>query len=195
VKEGSHMDEIAILKVQLAEANKLASERKDALDAAVARATTAEESAAALKAERDAGLPTLELVKLHETRADAAEKKLADLESHREEDIRAAAETRIKAQSVMGAGFRVDGMADADIHTVVIKKLAPKEDLTNATPVYKRARFDGLVDMYQANRDSLAPRETRIDHREASIDSKETRAKAWREQALTGGYKAGQKDA
>jgi hypothetical protein len=193
-KEGVSMaDEAAVIKVQLDEAHKLLAERNDSLDAATAKVSNLEEQVAKLKAEAAAGHAALETeaVKVHSERADAAEKTLADLNARREEDIRNAAETRIKAMSVMGSKFRVDGMSDDDIQSVVIKKLAPKEDLNGKTAAYKRARFDGLVDMYQASADSIARASETVAPRLDSQDSREARAKAWREQALNGGYKAG----
>ncbi len=190
------IDELATMKVQLDEATKLATERKDALDAATAKLKTLGDDVAKLRASVAAGHAALETeaIKTHSERADAADKKLTELEARREADICAAAEVRIKAVSIMGEKFRVDGMNDSAIQDVVIKKLAPKEDLTSATPAYKKARFDSLVESYAAAAHSLVSASRTLTTgatQQTRLDSKEARAKAWRDQALNPkGYQA-----
>lgn len=210
---GGHMDpaeQIASLKVQLTEAEKTASLRKSELDQAVARADAAdartktmEERLTALESQLAAGATALETeaIREHATRADSAEQALADLKASREEEIRKAAEVRVKAITVMGPEFRVDGMNERSIQVTVIKKFAPKEDTSEkVSAAYIAQRFDSLVDAHHKTARShariseiAAPvigagrRETRAD----SLDTREGRAKAWHEQALNGGYQAG----
>jgi len=192
--------QVAALKVQLDAATKLASERKDELDAAAAerdsangKIKTLEERIGALETKLAAGATAMETaaIKQHADRADAAETKLAELAATREADIRRAAELRIKAAAVMGSDFRVDGSTDIDLMSVVIKKFSPKEDLTGKSAAFVASRFDSLVDAYMANARSLTragevlAREVDVEGQRARSDSntRETRARTWHAQA------------
>lgn len=197
-------EQIRALKLQIDETNKTAAQRKDALDAVNAerdaangKIKTLEERVATLETQLAAGASAMETeaIAKHGARADAAETKLAELESRREQDIARAAEVRVKAMAIMGPEFRVDGMSDRAVRSVVIKRFAPKEDLEKATDAYLATRFDSLVDARMRNAMSLThasevlapivPREQRNDARQQPLDTKEGRAKAWREQSLT----------
>jgi len=140
----------------------------------------------------------------HKERADAAETKLAELNARREADIRAAAEVRLKAQAIMGASFRCDGMDDRSVRAVVIKKLAPNDDTgEKVSDAFIASRFDSLAEAYMANARSLTRAGEVLARRDVREDeagrpaSRETRAKAWRDQALNQGYgpSAGRKEA
>lgn len=198
---GDSMDkdeQIRALKLQLEQAQKASTERTDSLDkitgerdTAQAEVKTLKERVGALEAQISAGAKVMETeaIALHSKRADQAEAQLNDLKSSREAEVRQAAELRIKAQAVMGDKFRVDGMADRAIRAVVIKKFAPQEDVGDkVSDATLRGRFDSLVEAWEANARSIArvgavltsspaPQQNRY-------DSKEARAKAWREQAL-----------
>jgi len=209
----SHDEQIAALKLQLDQANRQLAERKDALDAATtardganARLRTLEEQVAALNTKLAAGATAMETKAIaeHKERADAAETKLAELNARREADIRAAAEVRLKAQAIMGASFRCDGMDDRSVRAVVIKKLAPNDDTgEKVSDAFIASRFDSLAEAYMANARSLTRAGEVLARRDVREDeagrpaSRETRAKAWRDQALNQGYgpSAGRKEA
>jgi hypothetical protein len=128
-------------------------------------------------------------------RADATEAELAKLRATRDEEIRKAAEVRVKAVTLMGHEFRVDGLTDRAIQATVIKKYAPKEDTSDAvSPAYIEQRFDSIYDermrtarSYKSVGEALVggQRETRADSAsKPNLSTREGRAKAWREQAL-----------
>jgi hypothetical protein len=190
-------EQVRALKLQFDEATKTLSERKDAIDAVTAEREAAraelkthKETIADLTGKLAAGATAMETqaISLQAARADAAETKLAKLESERERDIRTAAEVRIKAMAMMGPEFRVDGMQDRAIKVVVIKRFAPNEEVGDAvSPAYIDARFDSLVEARMANARSLTRASEVLTpgvKPEVRLDSKEARAKAWREQAL-----------
>lgn len=167
--------------------------RQDALDAATgerdaaqAELKTLKERVVTLEAQIAAGHTALETeaIKSHSERADAAEATVQQMKANRETEIRVAAELRSKASAVMGDKFRPEGMTDRAIREIVIKKLAPKEDLSKASDAYLTSRCDSLVEAFTANARSI----TRITEVSAPVkqsQSKEARAQAWRNQALT----------
>lgn len=194
-------EQIRALKLRCDEADKTMSERKDALDSATlerdqlrGKVATLETQVATLTAQAAAGATAMETeaIKTQATRADAAETKLAQLESTREAEIRRATEIRLKARAVMGSDFKTDGMPDRVVQCAVIKKFAPKEDVGDqVSGAYIASRFDSLVEAFTANARSL----TRISEvlmpgpTGAHSNTREARAKAWHEQAINGGYK------
>jgi hypothetical protein len=190
-------EQVRALKLQLDESKKESSQRKDALDAATAtseasraKIATLEGEVARLSGQLAAGATAMETEAIAKQagRADAAETELAKLKAEREPDIRKAAEVRIKAMAMMGADFRVDGMKDRAIKSVVIKRFAANEDVGEAvSDAYIDARFDSLVESRMANARSLTRAGEVLAQPvkpEARLDSREARAKAWREQAL-----------
>jgi uncharacterized protein len=195
--------QVAALKLQLEQAENLARERKDALDAVLTereadkgRLATLNERLAALETQMSAGHAALETEAIQKAtdRADAAELELQKLKDSREADIRKAADIRLKAQAIMGSDFRVDGRSDRELQAIVIKRFAPKEDTgESVSAAYIASRFDSLVDAHLQNARSLtrASEVLAAGKREQRVDSREARARAWREQALNPqGYRA-----
>lgn len=208
--ESARMDpeqQIAGLKLQLDALEKTAQERKDSLSAALVerddakgKLRTLTDRVDSLEKDMAAGHTVLETaaIKVHSERADAAERELTDLKARRDADIRRAAEIRVKAVAVMGSTFRVDGMPDRAIQETVIKKFAPKEEVGDAvSEAYISSRFDSLVDGFVSNARSLTRAGELLGansdqgSREVRTDSRETRARAWREQGHIGGYQVG----
>lgn len=189
-------EQIRALKLRCDENDVKAKERQDALDAATGERDAAQgevktlkERVSALEGQIAAGAQAMETeaVAAQRTRADAAEASLEQMRASREAEIRAAAELRIKAQAVMGDKFRCDGLSDRAIRELVVKKLAPKEDVNEKTSdAYLTSRCDSLIEAHVANARSL----TRVSEvmapgaivtPAAPVDTKESRAKAWRE--------------
>lgn len=207
------VEQVRALKFRTDELEKTLAERKDALDAtiterdqALAKIKTLEEQVGRLNTQLAAGAKAMETeaIKIHAERADAADGELAKLKGSRDEDIRKAAEVRVKAQVILGPEYRCDGKPDREIQAAVIKKFAPKEDVSDTvSAAFIAARFDSLVEAHMQNARSLTRASEVLSvneggaERAVRTDSREARQKAWREQALTGGYQAGnrQKDA
>lgn len=185
-------EQVRALKLRCDQNDAELKTRQDALDAvtserdaAQAEAKTLKETVAALQAQIAAGHTALETeaIKTHSQRADAAEATVQQMKANREAEIRAAAELRIKASAVMGDKFRPEGMSDRAIREIVIKKLAPKEDLSKASDAYLTSRCDSLVEAFTANARAI----TRVSEASAPVkqsQSKEARAAAWRNQAF-----------
>lgn len=208
-------EQVRALKAQLVDAEKKLGDQAIVLstaqtraDSADAKLKTSEERIVELEQKLAAGASAIETeaVAAQATRADAAEKELAELKKNRETDIRNAAEVRVKAITVMGPEFRVDGMTERAIQSTVIKKFAPKEDTGDAVSnAYIAQRFDSLVDAHGKNARSLTRISDAVKNgpvlqqtRNDSLETREGRADAWRNQASTGGYQAAksrQKDA
>jgi uncharacterized protein len=186
-------EQIRALKLRCDQSDAEIKTRQDALDAAngerdgaQAEVKTLKERVAALEAQIAAGHTALETeaIKTHSQRADSAEATVQQMKANREAEIRAAAELRIKACAVMGDKFSPIGMPDRAIREIVIKKLAPKEDLSKASDAYLTSRCDSLVEAFTANARAI----TRVSEVSAPVkqaQSKEARAAAWRNQALT----------
>lgn len=199
-------EQVRALKLQLDDANKTLAERKDSLDtatterdAANGKIKTLGEEVENLKAKLAAGSTAMETKAIteHAARADAAEAKLKKLEDSRTADIRRASELRLKAQVVMGAEFRCDGKTDRDIQIAVIKRFQPREDIGEAqSDAYVASRFDSLVEAHMQNARSLTRAGEVLaggggDRREARVDSREAREKAWSNRATDPkGYRA-----
>ncbi len=186
-------EQIRALKLRCDQSDAELKTRQDALDAATgerdaaqAEAKTLKEQNAALQAQIAAGHTALETeaIKTHSQRADAAEATVQQMKANREAEIRAAAELRIKAQAVMGPKFSPMGMTDRAIREIVIKKLAPKEDINEKTSdAYLASRCDSLVDAFAANARALT-RVTEVSAPVKQVESKDARAAAWRNQAF-----------
>lgn len=200
-------EQIRALKLRCDENDKTLTERKDALDAAArerdelkARCDSLTEQVAALNTKLAAGATAMETeaIAKHAKRADDAEAKLTALEQKRPDDIRRAAELRLKAQAVMGSDFRCDGMPDRAVQCAVIRKLAPKDDVRDVSAggpsdAYVSTRCDSLVEAFVANARSLTRASeviTRVGVKNtATLDTPEARAKAWHDHGTLSGYR------
>lgn len=200
-------EQIRALKLRLDENDKTLTERKDALDTVTkerdelkARCDSLTEQVGALNTKLAAGATAMETeaIAKHAKRADDAEAKLNALEQSRPAEIRRAAELRLKAQAVMGADFRCDGMPDRAVQCAVIRKLAPKDDVRDVSAggpsdAYVATRCDSLVEAYVANARSLTRAGeviTRVGVKNTdSLDTPEARAKAWHDHGTISGYR------
>ncbi|HEY1814888.1 MAG TPA: DUF2213 domain-containing protein [Kofleriaceae bacterium] len=208
--DGGHMaddrmdasEQISLLKVRLDAAEKTASERKDALDTASKRADAAE---AGLKTARErvdeleqilvAGSAKLETkaVKEHADRADAADRKLAELKDSIPTLVAERADAITKARAVLGPTYASKTKSNREIQTDVIKRLRPKEDVGNGvSDAHIAARFDSLIE----DRVRTARSYERIDaaahavdnapgdKREKHEETRDDRMRAWDNQAM-----------
>lgn len=185
-------EQIRALKLQIDQMEKAAKDRQDASDSAVgerdaaqAEVKTLKERVSALELQIAVGHTALETeaIRTQSQRADAAEETVQKMKADREAEVRQAAELRIKAQAVMGEKFSSAGMSDRAIREIVIKKLAPKEDLSKASDAYLTSRCDSLVEAFTSNARSIT-RITEVTAPANQSQSKEARAAAWRNQAF-----------
>lgn len=197
-------EQIGLLKVRADEAEKVAAERKDALDIAMKRADGAEaalktskEYVGELEAKIAAGTSILETkaVKEQSDRADRAEQEIVRLKQAQPAMIAERSDVIVKAQAVLGKGFRADGKTDRVIRVDVIRALRPKEDVSDAVSDASIAsRFDSLIeDRTRAARSLTSITEVLGDEAPVRNDSADTRSKRendWRNQALKQGPKA-----
>jgi hypothetical protein len=142
------------LAAQLAAALKDAADQKtraDALDVKVqeAEAKLADATTRASKAEgeRDAA----------KDRADAAEKARQDAADSERTRIRARLQLEDKAQAVLGADFKADGLDDTAVRVKVLEKLTgkqvPAEKAGDAS--YIEARYDAAIEARAAGEQAL----------------------------------------
>lgn len=198
-------EQIRSLKAQLAESEKTAVERKDAIDTQTARADKAEATVTALEG-RVSELTTIidagsvaaetEAIRLQAERADAAEATIAQFEKNLADAVTKRTSIIRKATAVMGDEFDPDAMSNRQIHAVVVRRLDAKADITDSvTDASLEGSFDALV--------SLRGKAARSLTRAASVlttganagtqadraDSAQERGSAWRNQGrepLTG---------
>lgn len=205
-------EQIGLLKVRADEAEKIAAERKDALDVAVSRADAAEaalktskERVAELDARIAAGSAAIETkaVKEQAERADRAERALEDLKKKQPEMIATRCDAIVKARAVLGDVYRSDGKTDRAIRVDVIKQLRPKEDVSDqVSDAAIASRFDSLIeDRTRAARSLTSIGEALGDEGRQRADSndrggnskvstRDSRAKEWANQALLQGPNA-----
>lgn len=149
-------EQIRLLTVRADEADRVASERRDAIerttresDGLRAELATARERIATLEAQAAAGASALETAAIGEQRrrADAAERELSELRSGQPAQIRQRAGLIAKAQAVLGPDFRADGLTDREILVAGLRRLRPKEDVgPSVSHDYLQRRFDSLVE-------------------------------------------------
>lgn len=187
--------QVGALKLKLDETSAKLANRNDEAeqairerDAANGRLKTLEDRIISLEGQLSSGASALETeaIRAQAARADAAELKLATLEAKRSEDVRRAAELRIRAQQVMPS-VRFDGQSDREIQCAVIRHFAPKDSTgAEVSDAFIAARFDSLVEAHMANARAL----TRIGEVAGGADgsapknSRTERAIAWRNQAI-----------
>lgn len=148
-------EQIRLLTIRADEADRVASQRADALatttserDGFKAELVTAKERIGALEAQIAAGTAAVETAALLEqrTRADAAERELAQERSKQPARIKARAGLEAKAMAVLGHTYRCDGMTDREILVAGIRHLRPKEDVgPTVSDDYLTRRFDALI--------------------------------------------------
>lgn len=194
-------EQIRSLKAQLAESEKLAKERMDALDEhqaradrAEARATTLEQQARELETRLAAGASALETDAIREQaeRADRAETVVRDNEARFDAAVRERTATIRRALVVMGDEFNPDRMSSREIQSIVVKRLDSGADISlKVTDAYIAGRFDSLVELHQKTARSLsraggilgATRNDRADTTTTTrSDGREARASSWRNQ-------------
>lgn len=119
-------------------------------------------------------------------RADAAETDLAKFRESIPTLINARAELLVRARTVLGTKCRFDASApDRTIEGAIIKHFEPTFRFDGLSDAQVKSRADALYESRMANAESLtrASEVLATPKGEARIDSKDVRAKAWREQA------------
>lgn len=204
-KDMSLEEQVALLKTENAELKTRADAAEADAKAQKGRADGAEQKLdVAVKSQKDTESMRLdaakelageEMRKLRE-RCDNAERDLNSLRDALPTAVAKRAELVLRARAVTGltgSDFRADA-SDRVIHEAIIKALEPTFRTDGLSDIQVSARAEALYDARVRTAESTtragevllsrAPQQMRT-------DSKEARAKAWREQALNGGYKAG----
>ena len=148
-------EQVRLLTIRADEADRAVVEQQTRADAAVREAeglraelTTARERITALNAKIEAGSSAVETAALHEqrSRADEAERTLADVQARIPELVRRRASLVAKAQAVLPT-LRCDGMTDREITVQAVRHLMPKEPTgPDVSEDYLRRRLDSLID-------------------------------------------------
>jgi hypothetical protein len=193
-------EQIRSLKQQLAEATKVAEQRRDALDQATTRADRAEGQVTTLAADvadltsriaAGATAAETEAIREQAQRADAAESKVLMFEERLDAAAQERADLIVDARTVMGDTFNHRAMSNRDIKAILVKRLDSKaevgESVSDATLT---GRLESLLDVHRRSARSLTRAETTItgNRREVRTDAadgettREGRQSAWRNQ-------------
>ncbi len=182
------------LKLQLDEQTKLATERKDALDAAVTEADTAKATVVTLTAENSelrtqiaAGATVLETEAIvrEKTRADEAEAKVSRFDETFRAAVAARAKLERRAGVVLGS-VRMDDLSDREIQATAIKRLDSQADVSAAvSDAFMAGRFESLIDSHARNaRSQQHASEVLSAHTEQRADDLQAKRTKFRSQGL-----------
>lgn len=186
-------EQIRLLKTQLADAEKLARERKDSLDTATADADKAKAAIDPLKSRIEeleatiaAGATAVETdaISKERVRADEAEAAVRRFDEKFVDGVRKRTALMFKAAVVMGQDFRMDDMSERAIHTAVVKRLDSSADTKPMSDAFLAGKFDTLVELHHKTARSLSRVSTAIvEERGAQrADDAEAKKKAFRDQ-------------
>jgi hypothetical protein len=188
-------EQIRSLKLQLDEQTKLATERKDALDAAVSEGETAKATVVTLtnevaeyRAQIAAAATTLETEAIvrEKTRADAAEAKVSRFDETFRAAVAARAKLERRADVVMGGKLRMDDLSDREIQATVVKRLDATADTSSAvSDAFMSGRFESLIDSHARNaRSQQHVSEVLSAHNTQRADDREAKLAKFRGQGL-----------
>ena len=187
-------EQVRSLQLQLDEATKLASERKDALDTAVTEAETAKANVVTLTNENSdlrtqiaSAATTLETEAIvrEKTRADAAEAKVSRFDETFRTAVAARSKLERNAAVVLGV-VRMDDLSDREIQATVIKRLDSQADTSAAvSDAFMAGRFESLIESHARNaRSQQNVSQVLNAHTEQRADDLEVKRAKFRSQGL-----------
>lgn len=129
-------------------------------------------------------------------RADSAELALSQLKDATPALVNQRAELLVRARTTLGPKCRFDATSpDRAIEEAIIKHLEPTFRADALSDIQIKSRADALYASRMDHAESLTRAAEVLapagGKQQPRLDSKEARAKAWRDQAITGGYAAG----